>query len=145
MERYLRRLDIVDNTPFGAPGGGAEKTEKLLKRLEKDGYVIKIKEASGTGEDDVYWAVGPRGKVEVGEGGVRGLAETVYGQPDGEEGEELERRINRSLGLGEDRPTGATQVNGVEKKKKKGRRRRVEEREQEEEDEEDVDVSDEEE
>lgn len=132
MERYLRRLGIEDNAPMGAPGGGQEKTEKLLKRIEKDGYIVKIKEASGTGEDDVYWTVGPRGKVEVGEGGVEGLVKAVYGEMNGEEEEELERRIARSLGWGEERPP-ATQ-NGVEKTK--GRRRKDEEEQVEQEEEE---------
>lgn len=54
IERYLCRLDIVDNVPFGAPTLGPEKTEKPLKRTERDGYIVKIKEASGTGEDNVY-------------------------------------------------------------------------------------------
>lgn len=42
--------------------------------------------------------VGPRGKVEVGEQGVAGLVRTVYGEG---ATEELEKRIERSLGLGE--------------------------------------------
>lgn len=127
MERYLRRLDILDNVPFGAPASGAEKTEKLLKRMEKDGYLLKIKEASGTGEDDVYWVVGPRGKVEVGDAGVSGLVKAVYGDLAGEEEDELERRIGRSLGLGEERRdgngAGNSNGNGAEKKKL-GRKRK---------------------
>ena len=74
MERYLRRLQIEDN----APVDGFEKTEKLVKRLERDGYVFKVKETTGAGDDDVYWCVGPRGKVEVGDDGTRGLVRSVY-------------------------------------------------------------------
>jgi DNA-binding PadR family transcriptional regulator len=79
-----------------------DRTEKLVKRMERDGYIVKVKESTGTGDDDVYWVVGPRGKVEVGENGVRGLAKTVFGAMETEEEEEeLERKIARSLGLGD--------------------------------------------
>jgi DNA-binding PadR family transcriptional regulator len=78
-----------------------DRTEKLIRRMERDGYIVKVKENSGTGgDDDVYWVVGPRGKVEVGENGVRGLAKTVFGTMASEaEEDELERKIARSLGL----------------------------------------------
>jgi hypothetical protein len=77
-----------------------DRTEKLVKRMERDGYILKVKESSGTGDDDVYWVVGPRGKVEVGENGVRGLAKTVFGAMETQaEEEQLERKIARSLGL----------------------------------------------
>lgn len=65
--------------------------------MEREGYVTKVRESTGTGEEDIYWVVGPRGKVEVGEEGVRGLVKAVYG---GEEVQELERRVERSLGAG---------------------------------------------
>ena len=125
MDRYLRRLGMEDNTPVP----NYEKTEKLLKRLERDGYVFKVKEGTGTGEDDVYWSVGPRGKVEVGELGVRGLVGAVYGEM-GEGGdEELERRVARSLGLGE----AAAKVTRNGEKKKRGRPREDAEEEEDEE------------
>ncbi|KAK0344834.1 hypothetical protein LTR91_009161 [Friedmanniomyces endolithicus] len=98
MERYLRRLGLEDHTPIP----GYTKTELLLKRMEKEGYLVKVREsAGGQGEEDVSWMVGPRGKVEVGEQGVRGLVKAVYGHVDGHAEAELERRVARSLGLGE--------------------------------------------
>ena len=115
---------------MGATAGGAEKTDKVLKRMEREGYVIRVKEASGTGEDDVYWVVGPRGKVEVGDAGSVGLVEEVYGAKDmqDEDAAELERRIARSLGIGEAVPTSEKQtasdvVNGG---KRRGRKRKDE-------------------
>lgn len=65
--------------------------------MERDGYVGKVREATGTGEEDIFWVVGPRGKVEVGEAGVRGLVGAVHAD---EEREELMRRVERSLGTG---------------------------------------------
>lgn len=100
MERVLRRLGIEDRVPVDLDKTG-DKTETLFKRMERDGYVYKIKEATGTGEDDIYYVVGPRGKVEVGEMGVQGLVKAVYGNMDEAEEAELERKMARSLGLGE--------------------------------------------
>ena len=122
MERYLRRLGLEDRTPVP----GSEKTEKLLKRLEKEGYIREIREKATQGEEDVSYIVGPRGKVEVGERGVEGLVKAAYGYPEGEDEEELERRIARSLGLGE---RGSVVQNGGARKKR-GRARRDEEEDQ---------------
>ena len=137
MERYLRRLGMEDNTPVD----GYEKTEKLFKRLEKDGYILKVRESAGQGEEDVYWVLGPRARVEVGVQGVKGFVKAVHGDLEEEDEEELERRIARSLGIGEGPPKKATQ-NGDVKKKKRGRKGRdagEEEQEEDEEEEEDDD------
>lgn len=117
MERYLRRLGLEDRTPVY----GSEKTEKLLKRLEKEGYIQEIREKAVQGEEDVSYIVGPRGKVEVGHRGVEGLVKTVYGEVEGADEEELERRIARSLGVSEGPPKAAQNGDG---RKKRGRPRR---------------------
>nr|POF17364.1 non-structural maintenance of chromosomes element 3 like [Quercus suber] len=135
MERYLRRLNIQDNTPLA--DSELAKTEKLFKKLERDGYVMKTKESSGTGEEDVYWTVGPRGKMEVGDEGVKTLVRTVYGeQTNDEECEDLERRLERTLGVAERAEKSHT---GLPEPKKRGRkpRRDAEDEEQGEEEEED--------
>lgn len=94
LDRYLRRLGMEDNTPVTGYG----KTEQLLKRMEREGYLLKVKESVGAGEEDISWHVGPRGKVEVGRNGVRGLADAVYGYfEDGGEEAELQRRLTRTL------------------------------------------------
>lgn len=115
MERYLRRLGIEDHTPVY----GSEKTEKFLKRLEREGYIQEVREKAMQGEEDVSYIVGPRGKVEVGRTGVEGLVKAVWGDFEvPEEEEELERRIQRSLGVGEEQPK---RVNGEANKKRRGR------------------------
>ena len=76
-----------------------EKTEKVLKRMEKEGYIVKVRERDGGGEESVDYVVGPRGKAEVGEVGVAGCVRKVFGKV-GMEREELERRLVRSLGEG---------------------------------------------
>jgi DNA-binding PadR family transcriptional regulator len=140
MERYLTKLGMQDNTPVQ----DYEKTEKLQKRLEKDGYIVRVKESTGTGEDDVYWLVGPRGKIEVGDTGVRGLTKAVYGELDDKEDEELERKIERSLGLGE-RPPERTQARQTGEKCQRGRKKKpAQEAQEDEEDEDDSDDDDDE-
>lgn len=88
LERYLKRTNADQTTPV-------DKTDKLLNRMIKEGYIVRTKDSSG-GEEIVEYMVGPRGKVEVGEQGVAGLVRTVYGEG---ATEDLEKRIERSLGL----------------------------------------------
>jgi melanoma-associated antigen len=72
-----------------------DKTEATLQKMIKQGYLIRIKENVG-GEETIDWMVGPRGKLEVGNKGVKGLIMDVYGDsaPD-----DLADRVNSSLGL----------------------------------------------
>lgn len=115
LDRYLKRTNADQSTPV-------DKTDKLLARMVREGYIVKVKERND-GEETVDYVVGPRGKVEVGEDGVAGLVRSVYGE---NAAEDLEKRIERSLGLGERRaagPTaGASTQNGT--KRGAGRQRR---------------------
>lgn len=88
LDKYLRRMNADVNMPM-------DKTEATLQKMIKQGYIVKIKENSGN-EEIIDWMVGPRGKVEVGNKGVRELVEEVYGEgaPD-----DLAEKINNSLGL----------------------------------------------
>ena len=92
LERHLKRCN-ADDYLLG------EKTDKVLKRMEKEGYIVKIREREAGGEETVDWVVGPRGKVEVGERGVASLVKGVYGKRDAEM-DELEDRLEKSLGTG---------------------------------------------
>lgn len=74
-----------------------EKTEKILKRMEREGYIVKVRERDGGGEESVDYIVGPRGKAEIGEKGVAGVVRKVYAKKDAE-ADELEKRLVRSLG-----------------------------------------------
>ncbi|KAL9095138.1 MAG: hypothetical protein Q9165_002741 [Trypethelium subeluteriae] len=88
LDRYLRRANADESTPVAS-------TEKLLQRLCKEGYIVKVKDSS-SGEEMIDYIVGPRGRVEVGEGGVAGLVKAVYGEA---ANEELHKRVQRSLAL----------------------------------------------
>ena len=93
LERALRRVNAGEFV-------GGEKTERVLKRMEREGYVVKVREREAGGEESVEWVVGPRGRVEVGEVGVAGLVRGVYKGGRGEDVEDLERRLEKSLGVG---------------------------------------------
>lgn len=122
LERYLKRVHLDDNTPVE----GYEKPAMLIKRMERDGYVVRVKETGPSGEEDISWILGSRAKVEIGDEGVKGLTKAVYNPPDGAEGEELDKRIARSLGVG-DRPADRQrQAESGAERKKRGRRRRDE-------------------
>lgn len=93
LERYLKRCN-ADNYVLNG-----EKTENVLKKMEKQNYIVKIKEREPGGEEIIDYVVGPRGKVEVGEKGAAALVKTVYGKRDIEM-EELEDKLEKSLGAG---------------------------------------------
>lgn len=93
LERHLKRANADQYTPI-------DKTERLLARLCREGYIVKNKDTS-SGEEVIEYMVGPRGKVEIGDDGVAGLVRGVYGKED-VEAEELEKRIERSLGIDPD-------------------------------------------
>ncbi|OQE46127.1 hypothetical protein PENCOP_c001G04980 [Penicillium coprophilum] len=101
LDRYLTRTNAEVATPV-------DRTDKLLQRLCKEGYLIKTREMDG-GEEVIEYVLGPRGKIEVGAGGVAGLVRTVYGknqddhesltQLQREDLEDFEARLGRSLGI----------------------------------------------
>jgi hypothetical protein len=88
LDNYLKRMNADVNMPM-------DKTEATLQKMIKQGYLVKVKE-NNNGDEIIDWMVGPRGKVEVGNKGVKGLVEEVYGEdaPD-----DLAERIRSSLGL----------------------------------------------
>jgi hypothetical protein len=88
LDRYLRQTRADQNTPI-------DRTDKVLQRMIKDGYIARIKDTS-TGEEMIDYIVGPRGKVEVGPEGVAELAKTVWGE-DGLE--DLNSRLERTFAL----------------------------------------------
>ena len=123
LERYLRRANIEEVASANSYNimAGSDKTEKLLKRMERDGYIIKIRDNS-SGEETIEWIVGPRGKTEIGSEGVKGMVRTVYGEE--ANANELNRRLERSLGVSE---TRARQPEEQGSQRKRGRPRREEE------------------
>lgn len=95
LDRFLKRMNAGETTPL-------DTTDKVLARMAKDGYIVKIKDSS-SGDEIVDYMVGPRGKVEVGKEGAANLVRRVYGNDVGD----LEQRLTRSLGLGEGGGGGA--------------------------------------
>lgn len=91
LKRYLMRLNADQNV-------SAEKTEATLKKMERQGYVVRKVErppAGQDGEQTVTWHVGPRAKEEVGLDGVMGMVREVYGEWD----QDLEKKLRSNLGL----------------------------------------------
>lgn len=127
LERYLARMNAETYTPI-------DRTDRFLARLCKEGYLVRTREMDG-GEEIIEYMAGPRGKIEVGTGGVSGLAREVYGLAGGgeltraeeNEREEFETRLKRSLGVAEmAREEGEEEqarVNGEEQRQSEGPRR----------------------
>jgi len=121
MERYLKRMNLDEYTPVGQLN-----KEKLLARLSKEGYIVKVKETVN-GEEEINYYVGPRGKVEVGRDAVAGMVKTIYG----DSLEDLDARLQRSLGVKDkERPSRTSQAAATEEEpresRRSGRRRREE-------------------
>ncbi|KAJ5408433.1 hypothetical protein N7509_002316 [Penicillium cosmopolitanum] len=72
LDRYLTRMNAETHTPI-------DRTDKLLQRMIREGYLVRTRELDG-GEEQIEFLVGPRGKVEVGTKGVAGLVREVYGR-----------------------------------------------------------------
>lgn len=90
LDRALRRMNAEQTTPVGTK-------DKALAAMIKDGYIVRVKETSGAGDETVDYIVGPRGKVEVGRDSVAQFIRAMHGQVEDED--ELERRIQRTLNV----------------------------------------------
>lgn len=88
LRRHLSRVFAEDVMPL-------DKTENILTRMIRQGYIVKTVERTEADEITEY-RVGPRGKIEIGNKGIQGLVNEVYG---GGGPEDLDRRIRRSLGM----------------------------------------------
>lgn len=88
LRTCLSRVHADEYTPV-------EKTDLLMARMIKQGYITKTTEKNEQ-DDTVEYRVGPRGRVEIGNKGIHGLVREVYGQdaPD-----DLDVRLRRSLGI----------------------------------------------
>lgn len=100
--QYLERLNLEKNSGLG-------KTDSLLAKMVKDGYIYKTVEKT-VDDEQIDWRVGARGKVEIGNKGIQGLVREVYGEnaPD-----DLDKKLQRSLGM-DIRKIGENGENGAE-------------------------------
>lgn len=97
LKRYLQRMNANVNTPL-------EKTEVMLQRLIRQGYVVKTVERNPQNDEDaITWHVGPRGKQEVPHEAIAGIAREVYGAA---ANDELEKKLQVSLRIEERKPRG---------------------------------------
>lgn len=92
LQRYLMRLNADRML-------ASERTELAMKRIERQGYVIKKVDRPPVGyegDQTITWHVGPRAKEEIGLDGVIGLVQEVYGHP---EDETFDKKLRSSLGI----------------------------------------------
>ncbi|KAI1079640.1 MAGE-domain-containing protein [Whalleya microplaca] len=89
LKRYLTRLNASQNLPM-------DKTENVLQKIVRQGYVDKVVEKSDGGDDDmVTWCIGSRGKIEVPPQSIAAVVTEVWGElPD-----DFNKKLQRSLGI----------------------------------------------
>lgn len=104
LRRHLTRLNAVENMPSMDPNCAStpsEKTDLVLQRMIKQGYLVKVTESRSMGDDDgTTWHIGPRGKIEVDKEAIAAFVRTIYGGSN----EELEGKLQVSLKIKEQRP-----------------------------------------
>jgi hypothetical protein len=100
LRRHLSRLNALENMPSMNPHNETspnEKTDNVLQRMIRQGYLVRVTESRSMGDDDgTTWHVGPRGKVEVGKEAIAAFVRTIYGGSN----EELESKLQVSLKTG---------------------------------------------
>ncbi|OTB07303.1 hypothetical protein M426DRAFT_317989 [Hypoxylon sp. CI-4A] len=88
LRRYLTRLNASQNLPM-------DKTDNVLQKMVKQGYVDKVVERSDGDDDAITWCIGPRGKVEVPPESIAAVVTEVWGElPD-----DFGKKLQRSLGI----------------------------------------------
>jgi hypothetical protein len=112
LDRQLRRMSADQSTPLGPK-------DKTLSAMVKDGYIVRVKDASG--EESVDYIVGPRGKVEVGRAGVAQFIRMMHG--DDEDLDGLEKKIQRTLDVADVHSNTAPAVEGASATQTAGRKR----------------------
>jgi hypothetical protein len=137
LRRHLTRLNAMENMPSMNPNYAAapsEKTDLVLLRMIKQGYLVKVTENRSAGDDDATtWHVGPRGKVEVDKETIAAFVRTIYGGSN----QELEGKLQVSLKVKEQRPEGVPETVGEQPEvpangdpgpstRRRGRRRQTE-------------------
>ncbi|KAI0431773.1 MAGE protein [Xylaria sp. FL1042] len=95
LRRYLTRLNASQNLTM-------DKTDNVLQKLIRQGYLDKIVERVEGDEDAVTWCVGPRGKVEVSPHSIAQVVSEVWGDPP----DDFDKKLEKSLGI---RRTAQTQ------------------------------------
>ncbi|KAE8448749.1 hypothetical protein EG329_008964 [Mollisiaceae sp. DMI_Dod_QoI] len=104
LKRHLQRMNLEQNA------AGLGKTDELLKKMERQGYLNKVTETNAD-EETVDWHVGARGKVEIATKGIRGLVLEVYGD---NPPEDLDKKLQRTLGMEIKKANTSNGVNGQE-------------------------------
>ncbi|OTA58608.1 MAGE-domain-containing protein [Hypoxylon sp. EC38] len=90
LRRYLTRMNASQNLPM-------DKTDNVLQKVVRQGYVDKVVERSDGDEDTVTWCVGSRGRVEVPPASIAAVVREVWGElPD-----DFNKKLQRSLGIQE--------------------------------------------
>ncbi|KAI0384589.1 MAGE-domain-containing protein [Hypomontagnella monticulosa] len=88
LRRYLARLNASQNLPM-------DKTDNVLQKIVRQGYVDKVVEKSEGDEDAVTWCIGSRGRVEVPPESIAAVVTRVWGEsPD-----DFGKKLHRSLGI----------------------------------------------
>ncbi|KAI0838104.1 MAGE-domain-containing protein [Hypoxylon sp. FL0890] len=90
LRRYLARMNASQNLPM-------DKTDNVLQKVVRQGYVDKVVERSDGDEDTVTWCVGSRGRVEIPPESIAAVVREVWGDlPD-----DFNKKLQRSLGIQE--------------------------------------------
>ncbi|KAI4860968.1 MAGE-domain-containing protein [Hypoxylon rubiginosum] len=86
LRRYLARLNAGQNLPM-------DKTDNVLQKIVRQGYVDKVVEKHDGDDDAVTWCIGPRGRVEVPPESIAAVVTEVWGELPNDFNEKLQRSL----------------------------------------------------
>ncbi|RWA08543.1 hypothetical protein EKO27_g6549 [Xylaria grammica] len=72
-----------------------DKTDNVLQKLIRQGYLDKIVERVEGDEDSITWCVGPRGRVEVSPQSIAQVVSEVWRDPP----DDFDKKLEKSLGI----------------------------------------------
>ncbi|KAI1258899.1 MAGE-domain-containing protein [Xylariaceae sp. FL1019] len=88
LRRHLTRLNAAQHLPM-------DRTENVMAKLVRQGYLEKVVERVEGDEDIITWCVGPRGKTEVTSQNVAEFVSEVWRDPP----EDFDTKLEKSLGV----------------------------------------------
>jgi melanoma-associated antigen len=110
----------LDHSLFRKTRVPDSESTSALARMCREGFITKITDNS-SGQTSVEYIVGPRGKIQIGEEGVKSFVKAVWAEDDKAAQADLEKQLDRTLKLAKAPEKKADDATPIPAPKKRGR------------------------